>query len=238
MKKFLPFVQITPAGERLAVMFDSACAEDTTRNPRVVFVPQSAMGLSLDVDGEGVPGSIQIKLLVVYDDVTKTHDLATISVPGGLSQSTVDSMRQAIASSFQTALASYLRQGQISSSSPVMTAFREVKPVGAIYGGDSAVFDGGMFSGVSEARKPARSGTLRSMASIAGLGVLGFAIVYGAIIVGGGTGQGGVIQAAVTENMGQDPASIMAQVELTKETLRQMGLDPGRAGDLGCLAPQ
>lgn len=46
------------------------------------------------------------------------------------------------------------------------------------------------------------------------------------------------IQDAVAQAMIQSPAAAQAQVELTKETLKQMGLDPGAAGDTGCLAAQ
>lgn len=46
------------------------------------------------------------------------------------------------------------------------------------------------------------------------------------------------VEAAVSNAMKQDPNSVAAQIELTKATLRQMGLDPGKSGDLGCLAPQ
>lgn len=46
------------------------------------------------------------------------------------------------------------------------------------------------------------------------------------------------IQDAVAQAMLQTPAAAQAQVDLTKETLKQMGLDPGAAGDTGCLAAQ
>ncbi|AYK20533.1 hypothetical protein [Aeromonas veronii] len=46
------------------------------------------------------------------------------------------------------------------------------------------------------------------------------------------------IEDAVARAMAQDPASVASQVELTKQTLQQMGLDPGQSGDIGCLAPQ
>lgn len=46
------------------------------------------------------------------------------------------------------------------------------------------------------------------------------------------------IQDAVAKAMTHDQRSVQSQVELTKETLKQMGLDPGKSGDVGCLAPQ
>jgi hypothetical protein len=44
------------------------------------------------------------------------------------------------------------------------------------------------------------------------------------------------IHDAVAQAMVQQPTAAEAQVELTKQTLKQMGLDPGAAGDTGCLA--
>ena len=43
-------------------------------------------------------------------------------------------------------------------------------------------------------------------------------------------------QKVLLGDMKEDKASVAAQVELTKETLKQMGLDPGKSGDVGCLA--
>jgi hypothetical protein len=41
---------------------------------------------------------------------------------------------------------------------------------------------------------------------------------------------------AVARSMIQNPASVQEQVDLTTRTLKQMGLDPGRSNDVGCLA--
>jgi hypothetical protein len=46
------------------------------------------------------------------------------------------------------------------------------------------------------------------------------------------------IEDAVAQAMRLDPASVAAQVELTRKTLEQMGIDPGQSSDLGCLAPK
>lgn len=43
------------------------------------------------------------------------------------------------------------------------------------------------------------------------------------------------VGAAVAAQLQQDPNAAMAQVELTKQTLASMGLDPGASGDTGCL---
>ncbi|MFM2343909.1 MAG: hypothetical protein RLZZ210_517 [Pseudomonadota bacterium] len=44
------------------------------------------------------------------------------------------------------------------------------------------------------------------------------------------------IQQAMLDAMKSNPQAAQAQVDLTKETLKQMGLDTGKTGDVGCLA--
>ena len=46
------------------------------------------------------------------------------------------------------------------------------------------------------------------------------------------------VQEAVARAMATDPNARQEQIDITRQTLREMGLDPGKAGDLGCLAPQ
>lgn len=43
------------------------------------------------------------------------------------------------------------------------------------------------------------------------------------------------IEEAVLKAMKTDPSSVSSQIQLTKETLKQMGLDPGKSADMGCL---
>jgi len=63
-------------------------------------------------------------------------------------------------------------------------------------------------------------------------------VVFGLLTAGGALKPNDPIHDAVANAMAQNPSSTQAQVDLTKETLRQMGLDPGKTGDIGCLAPQ
>lgn len=44
------------------------------------------------------------------------------------------------------------------------------------------------------------------------------------------------VQAAVNKALANDPRARDEQIEITRQTLREMGLDPGKNGDLGCLA--
>lgn len=45
------------------------------------------------------------------------------------------------------------------------------------------------------------------------------------------------VQAAVANALRNDPQARDEQIEITRQTLKEMGLDPGKSGDLGCLAP-
>ncbi len=44
------------------------------------------------------------------------------------------------------------------------------------------------------------------------------------------------VQTAVNKALANDPRARDEQIEITRQTLREMGLDPGKNGDLGCLA--
>ena len=46
------------------------------------------------------------------------------------------------------------------------------------------------------------------------------------------------VQVAVNKALANDPRARDEQIEITRQTLREMGLDPGKNGDLGCLAAQ
>lgn len=45
------------------------------------------------------------------------------------------------------------------------------------------------------------------------------------------------VQKAVDRALANDPASVNQQIEITRRTLQEMGLDPDKGGDLGCLTP-
>ncbi|WP_323025713.1 hypothetical protein [Castellaniella sp.] len=205
-----PFIQITRAGEKVAVMFSCGAAA------RVVFVPQDKLQqLSWEMSDPSIegdaPAPAKLFLLVTRDDApqVKRYEMGDVRMAAGVA-------RQAIAEAFGVALISYLQDERMNAV--------EVPP--------ALVSRPGVFEG----HKPKNSAWWKMPAFLVLAALISFAAVAGLESWSGGKMD--PIQAAVSQNMTQDPASIMAQVELTKETLRQMGLDPGRGGDLGCLAPQ
>lgn len=225
VNNFVPFVRITRTDdERIAVMFDSACDEDATRTPRIVFIKCDIEGLSWQVDEEGDEGAkvLRVYLTIGGGEGATQYLLGTIS--GGFAAASV---RPALSDAFHTAFAAYLQSNQRFSalgSVPSPTATQNEASHAYVRPPQHLTEPTG------------RRAFLKSVGAIAAVGMLGF---FGVYVFSAFSGRSvDPIQAAVAQNMAQDPASILAQVELTRETLRQMGLDPGRAGDLGCLAPQ
>jgi hypothetical protein len=219
VSSFSPAIQITAVGARTAIMFDSAHENDLTRAARLIYVPQAVDSLSLRCD-QPSQGISEVKLLVRLGDKVEEHDLATITMS---SCNNMD-VRKGVADHFQIALVRYLQ-----SQNPAMVASEQLV-VGAAP--KMPVVSSHPQADRSAARRP----ILKSALVVGLVGLIGFTAVYA--FSPRSVHSADPIQAAVVGNMAQDPASILAQVELTKETLRQMGLDPGRPGDLGCLAPQ
>lgn len=227
MKKnqaFSPFIQITSTGDQVAVMFDSDLIGDDARTARVVFVPKNSIQqLSWAValpEGEGT-SALSVYLVVGQNDGQQVrHELGAIGVVADESV-----VREAVARAFHFALVAYL-QGERAAASPASPVASERYQSWA-----PALGKGG-----HQSPRPFSPFFTKPLAAFGLVGVLVLAVAAGISTWNGGRMD--PIQAAVAQNMAQDPASIMAQVELTKETLRQMGLDPGRGGDLGCLAPE
>ena len=235
MKKFAPLFQITATESQLAVLFDSASAEDTTRSPKVVCVPRLHGGIAFELcAAEGA--AFVLKLLVrnpAGNAETQVHELAVISLPAR----SADTLSQAIADAFFDALARYY-QWEHELSGPVPASryepqYRAPRPVAA---------NNSVFRGVKRATFACFLVvlTIGVVAAVMGVGPLAghnMAPIQDAVAQNMAQNPAS-IQNAVAQNMAQDPAAIQAQVELTQQTLRQMGIDPGRPGDLGCLAPQ
>jgi len=66
--------------------------------------------------------------------------------------------------------------------------------------------------------------------------VASVAVVLVLLGVTGGLKPRDPVKEAVTRAMSRDPSIAQAQIDITKQTLRDMGLDPGKSADLGCLA--
>lgn len=85
---------------------------------------------------------------------------------------------------------------------------------------------------VQSATKPARWG--KKMYAFVGLLFLLLALAFFKIMAA----PSDPVQAAVNKALANDPRARDEQIEITRQTLKEMGLDPGKNGDLGCLAAQ
>lgn len=82
----------------------------------------------------------------------------------------------------------------------------------------------------------AASKTRMSKKMLAFLGVLGVLLLVAVFKIMAAPSD--PVQVAVNKALANDPRARDEQIEITRQTLREMGLDPGKNGDLGCLAAQ
>lgn len=236
MKSFEPIIHIIEDQQSLLVMFDSGWDHDVTRMPRLVRVTLPIQDLSWKMDAEQLPldesiPSYPISLIVKSSDGESSYALGSITPEKSGGQAHAGAIYQGIANSFSRALLLYLSQ----KSQPVVPSVEIGQKAGSPVHRGKPQAIGSYDDGRSNRSRP----ILKSVAQAAAVAVVLVAVTgFFVSIPFMGSNAADPIQTAVAQNMAQDPASITAQVELTKETLRQMGLDPGAAGDLGCLAPR
>lgn len=225
MRNFGPIIHIMEDEQSLLVMFDSAWEDDSTRMPRLVRIALPIQDLSWKMDlaePNSPTGSYSIILTVKSLDGEAQHPLGAITPRKTLGKGDVEAIHQGIADAFAHALLLYLGH-KSPSAAPSAEAATPMHRSG---------------SQTTHSRPILKSVAKSAVFAIVAIVVVG---VMGSLLTSVpfmGSNAADPIQTAVAQNMVQDPASITAQVELTKETLRQMGLDPGAAGDLGCLAPR
>lgn len=226
MRNFEPIIHIMEDEQSLLVMFDSGWEDDSTRMPRLVRIALPIQDLSWKMDlaePNNHISSYSIILTVKSLDSEEHHPLGAITPQKTLGKGGEEAIYQGIANAFAHALLLYLGQ----KSSPIAPSAEVGQEVG------TPVHRSG--SQTIRSRSILKSVAKSAAFAIVAVGVVGLLLASAPFM---GSNVADPIQTAVAQNMAQDPASITAQVELTKETLRQMGLDPGAAGDLGCLAPR
>lgn len=237
MQNFEPIIRIIDDEKALLVMFDSASSEDITRMPRLIRVdlPAEQFFLKMEhAEATSTQAALNVYLTVKSGDNETAYLLATIT--STKNDERCRKIYDAISSAFSHALQVYLNQkNQHISAEGLHEAVLPLRHTSA----NGVGKNNGVQHDLLVA--PRSTSAWKSVAKSAAVAVVLIGVVGLFFIMLPSMGASGVadpIQAAVAENMVQDPASITAQVELTKETLRQMGLDPGAAGDLGCLAPR
>jgi hypothetical protein len=252
---FQPTFQVHDAGERWALAFDSNAAFDLLRAPRIVFVPKNGLkSVALDFekvqtstssDGidqlktESKPGLHHYdgKLVLTVElanGQSERHDLGTYLFE--LSRAAdPDQVRHAVRQGASAALTGILPE--------LFEAFAPSAPVGM----EAEVVDVAraprQHRSAAAGRRPGavpRESAVRRYgpwAAVAAAVVLAWLAMAAMSSHSPANAQAAQTAQEAVQSQLQAPnqADVQAQVELTKETLQSMGLDPGASGDTGCL---
>lgn len=264
MEQFNPEIRIVAVDQGdVVVMFDSASEFDAARSPKALRISRKFSELSIDVGdfvetverdgGMEYRGEVSLVVKSALNDEVK-HTLAAPvlwikaasrnrkkgAVPYNFYSASDVTMavRVGVATALGHALAeffekedqldSFVRMPAQAAVAQTISESRAAQPGGRV---------GLPVRQYSNASPAANKQQFRKKVLLAA--VVAPLAVYGLLWLGGTVAKKpDPIQNAVARVMKQDPKSMQAQVELTKETLKQMGLDPGKSGDIGCLAPQ
>jgi len=259
---FAPGLYAYEAEGHLQLIFDSQSAKDLNRSTRVVRIPNSFKQLSIAASGFADPedgGHYQAlsgKVLVNAKDqngAAVEYELADIklafaadvdrrgNVIGVDASEIAYTIRQACSVALSEALFEHYQNN----------AAAQAFPEGAFYegAGQQRLFKVGSMSGASGVFGAGPSSRTQRRHNVEGPGfwrrhglkvacLIPPAILAVLLLGAWIKPASSPVDNAVARQMANDPESIKAQVELTKQTLQSMGLDPGQGGDLGCLAPQ
>ena len=267
MEQFNPDIRLVAVdSDDVVVTFDSGIYEDKARAPKAIRFPRRFSELGILVSDFTSPGSSgsrkeyhgQIVLTVTGADGTTEHVLAKpvlwLESTGRnhrknadpfnfhSPEDVTDALRNGVATALTRALvAFYGREAQVDSAARQPAHALSAASAIRADAGPAAAATAAWFPEAPAANQPAPTPRSGVKPNLVGRRVLaafaGVAVVVGAVWATSHR-QRDPIHEAVSRAMSQDPASTQAQVELTKETLKQMGLDPGKSGDVGCLAPQ
>lgn len=255
--EFDPSIRLFGSAEHLLVVFDSQSPHDALRATRTVRIPKAFKQLSLVVAGldaaedEGhrrmLTGSVS---LAIQDDadVLSSYELAALQLvfhaeadrKGALTH--IDparvayQVRQALSECLNEALNDYFQREEAQKVSVQPEALQPVAASAQYHAAAPQPSRKALREqAASDAERQARSRRRKAVLAWVVPPVLVIAVLSTLSHLASSQSP---IENAVAQQMANDPESIKAQVELTKQTLQSMGLDPGQGGDLGCLAPQ
>lgn len=254
---FSPELRIFGDGDQLVIAFDSLSAFDAKRAARSIRIPSAFKQLSFSLEGfdkdsvtdvgdrRTVVG--KIKLAIVGDDGQETFnelaDCRFIIPAFGKAKNGVFpfapvehieySVRQGVSDALVMATANYYASRSTGATSGVMAGHQGMMPPALVVAPATAGSDEAL-----RARPAANDGAKTSRRKIllaVGAPLFILFLAWGVLKASAPVSP---IDEAVARAMASNPSSVASQVEMTKEVLKQMGLDPGQSGDLGCLAPQ
>lgn len=228
----------------LAITFDSLSPIDKTRATRTIQIPDDFGTLSFRLEGFTEPvdsadqrtlsGRIYLTTRAPSGSEEVSHELAdctfTFRAKGRASKHGVfnhvapgevaERVRQGVADALTNAVGSYY-------DSMAMPA-PEVAMPQASSGAAAPVRPRLGRAANDDAQRSKR----RMVAAMVGLPLIAVIVVLAVR----NHSTSAVLNDAVASTMASDPQAVQAQVALTQETLKSMGLDPGAANDIGCLA--
>jgi len=254
---FDPELRIVARGagsNRLVVVFDTNADIDLKRAPRVVMIDTEgvtsltpSVGDLTVVDktySQSMQGQIKLLAQKGKDEVIE-YLLADfdLEIEGGKPDKNgkfsfptdaqiAQVIRQGVADAFTEASLDMANSEVMATLMPVLEQGQEPKPRQTL---PSYPFPGGAprhAMGASSSRgqaKPRWSGKMTAFVSVLVVLLLGAVFKIA-------TTPADPIQAAVNKTLANDPVARNEQIEITRQTLKEMGLDPGKPGDLGCLA--
>lgn len=257
---FQPDLRVIARGtsrNRLTVVFDTASDLDLKRSPRIVMVDMQGVNcittrvddLIAEISGVNQIVTGKINLLTQKDDGTTTvHLLADIELnlecevkAGKNAQLSFPSeveleylIRHGVADAFVDA-----SLDMMVIDDPV-TVYPERQSQDDVLSRQPWVYNGAPAYEIrssTKTRSDVRSSAPMSKKMMAFIGVL-VVLFFVATLKIIFAAPADSVQAAVNNALTNDPRARDEQIEITRQTLREMGLDPGKNGDLGCLAPQ
>lgn len=250
MLTFTPDLRIFANGDLLVVHFDTRSQLDTQRASRCVQISKNFKQLSFAIEGfdaqsitddlgkgyRSIAGKILLTVTTDVSNEEQRFDLAccnfVLPAIGGKPKRGVFQfftaeqfeyvVRQGVSASLSAALSEYCNSCRSQGLSIVSSQLHSPPTVSGVNVTSSAANDDSAFK-------------KKLVMSVIAAPILTLLVAWGGSSF---FNKSSPIEEAVARQMVQDPESIAAQVELTKQTLKQMGLDPGQSGDIGCLAPQ
>jgi hypothetical protein len=256
---FAPELRIVKVDDQqIVVTFDSQCQLDKTRAALATWMPRpDNLGFKLtgfeqaNVYHDQLLGHQTIRGDINLVSGSETYKLADVTlVLGTTGKSKAKATGSKVVYEFQRVedIASLVRQGVSDALTAALNEYLDSLSPGASTAGTqiqpsiAPVANGAkspQWLSSYRDRSTAARGTSKSVngRKIA-LAVVAVPLVLMLVLVGGARilKPSNPIEDAVAKAMRQDPASVNSQIELTKQTLAQMGLDPGQGSDIGCLA--
>ena len=229
---FMPRVEIYQFGDQSFLMFDSGHFYDTNRSASVLPINMNA-GLEIRLSTD-LP--YEYKLTCGTPDAQMPLATMRLDFPVGegvlmpMSESVESTIKHTLARVFADACSDFYSR-------------HEVLPQGG-HEPQYSVAPQGALLRVKNSKSPTKDSLVEKQKKwglIAACLVPLMFVLFFWWLGGSGSEPSASSQAydeAFQKAMATNPEVIESQVQMTKETLKGMGLDAGAAGDLGCLAPE